>query len=63
MFIPVVIVIPIVLAASVVFGITRWQQSLGKIMAVLGGLLFIALAAFTLLVLFLAESAQRGAPF
>ena len=62
MFIPIVIVIAIALAATVLFGILRWQQPLGKITTVIGGLLLITLVAFTLFVLFLADSAQRGAP-
>jgi len=59
-FIP--IVIAIALAATVLFGILRWRQPLGKMTAVIGGLLLITLVAFTLFVLFLADSAERGAP-
>lgn len=61
-FIPVVFIIAIALAATVVFGILRWQQPLGKSAAVIGGLLLVALVTYTLVVLFLAESARQGSP-
>jgi hypothetical protein len=61
-FIPVVSAIGILLVGSVAFGIARWQQPFGKIAAVLGGLLFIVLAGFTVIVLFLDWSARHGAP-
>ena len=62
MFVLVVIAIGIVLAVSLVLGIVLWQQPLGKIVAVLSGLLLIALIAFAALVLFLAWSAEHGMP-
>ena len=62
MFMPVVIIVAVALAVVVVIGIVRWQQPLGKNLAVIGGLLLVVLAAITIIVLYLAGSAQQGAP-
>jgi len=61
-FIPAVIIIAVALAACIAIGARRWRHPLGKTAVVIGGLLLVALAAYTLLVLLLAESARRGAP-
>jgi len=52
----------ILLVAGLCLGIVRWQQPAGKVIAVVAGLLLLLLAAFVVCVLFLTESARRGAP-
>ena len=63
MFFSTVIIASILLGAIVSLGVLHWRHPIGKIAAVIDGLLLVALASFVLLVLYLADSAQRGAPF
>ncbi len=50
------------LIAALIYGVSRFQKSVGKLVAITAGVLLIALLAFVLLVLVVADSAQRGAP-
>ena len=48
--------------AGLVFGVRRWQQTSGKIVALMSGVLLVSLAAWVAIVIILAVSAERGAP-
>lgn len=50
------------LIAVLVFGVSRFQKPVGKLVAIAAGVLLVALLAFMLFVLIVSESAQRGAP-
>ena len=52
----------VVLVAAVFFGAWRWQQPGGKAIAIAAGFILVLLAVFVLGVLFLADSARKGAP-
>lgn len=52
----------VVLIAAIVFGIGQFQKPVGKIVAIIAGVLLVAVMAFALFVLFVSESARRGAP-
>lgn len=50
------------LFAALVYGVSRFQNPVGKLVALTAGVLLIALLAFVLFVLTVAESAIHGAP-
>ncbi len=50
------------LMTALVYGVSRFQKPVGKLVAITAGVLLIALLAFVLFVLIVAESAKRGAP-
>ena len=52
----------VALISAVVFGVSRFQKPVGKLVAISAGGLLIALVAFVLFVLFVSESARRGQP-
>ena len=52
----------VALIAAIVFGVSRFPKPVGKLVAISAGVLLFALLAFMLFVLFLTDSAQRGAP-
>lgn len=50
------------LVAAIVFGVSRFQTTVGKFVAIVAGVMLLALLAFVVFVLSVAESAQHGAP-
>jgi hypothetical protein len=55
-------VVAVSLLACLVYGANRWQRTGVKIVTLTAGVLLVSLAAWVVFVLFLAESARRGAP-
>ena len=52
----------VALIATIVFGVSRFPKPVEKLVAITAGVLLIAQLAFVMFVLFVSESAQRGAP-
>ena len=50
------------LFAAMIFGVARWQQTKGKVIAIAAGLLLLSLIAFVAVVLLIANGARDGAP-